>query len=230
MRLVALLLVLGLGASRAHAADGDQIVLDRDSLRHQLESLKKQVEAAEKALAGEQADAKKIGLELEVTPWVTQENEVRMIIKVRDTAIVDTVRLGGLTGDEYPVLANREIVTELVTGDGKTIFLGGIRKQDSGDSGDKLPGLGDMQFLGALFRNRKMVDAGQELIILATPTIMLDQQGADLITNAMLKAARREFNDPRVPLPVSVPEPPAPAADAAAGLPVTPAAPAATTR
>ena len=173
---------------------------------------------------------KKIGLELEVTPWVTQENEVRMIIKVRDTAIVDTVRLGGLTGDEYPVLANREVITELVTGDGKTIFLGGIRKQDSGDSGDKLPGLGDMQFLGALFRNRKMVDAGQELIILATPTIMLDQQGADLITNAMLKAARREFNDPRVPLPVSVPEPPAPAADAAAGLPVTPAAPAETTR
>ena len=163
---------------------------------------------------------KKIGLELEVTPFVTQENEVRMIIKVRDTSIVDTVKLGGTTGDEYPVLANREVNTELVTGDGKTIFLGGIRKQESGDSGNKLPGLADVQFLGSLFRNRKMLDSGQELIILATPTIMLDQQGADLITNALLKAARREFNDPRKPLPA--PEKPAQAADAAVSLPVTP--------
>jgi general secretion pathway protein D len=144
---------------------------------------------------------KKIGLELEVTPFVTQENEVRMIIKVKDTSIVDTVKLGGTSGDEYPVLANREVNTELVTGDGKTIFLGGIRKQESGDSGSKVPGLGDVQYLGALFRNRKMVDSGQELIILATPTIMLDQQGADQITNALLKASRREFNDPRKPLP-----------------------------
>lgn len=152
---------------------------------------------------------KKIGLELEVTPFVTQENEVRMVIKVKDTAIVDTVRLGGATGDEYPVLANREVNTELVTGDGKTIFMGGIRKQAAEDSGSKVPGLGDTQYIGALFRNRKMVDSGQELIILATPTIILDQQGADLITNALLRAGRREFTNPRIP--------PATAKDAAAG-------------
>ena len=163
---------------------------------------------------------KKIGLMLEVQPFVTQENEVRMIIKVSDTSIIDTVKLGGTSGDDYPVLANREVKTELVTGDGKTIFLGGIRKQETGDSGNKLPGLADVQFLGSLFRNRKMIDSGQELIILATPTIMLDQQGADLITNALLKAARREFNDPRKPLPA--PEKPAPATDAAVSLPVTP--------
>ncbi len=144
---------------------------------------------------------KKIGLELEVSPFVTQENEVRMVIKVKDTAIVDTVRLGGTSGDEYPVLANREMNTELVTGDGKTIFLGGIRKQDSQDSGNKVPGFSDAQYIGSLFRNKKMVDNGQELIILATPSIMLDQQGADLITNALVKSARREFMDPRKPLP-----------------------------
>jgi len=142
---------------------------------------------------------KKIGLTLEVTPFVTQENEVRMIIKVKDTAIVDYVILGGSTGDRYPVLANREVNTELVTGDGKTVFLGGIRKQDTTDGGSKVPGLGDMGYLGVPFRNRKMDDTGQELIILATPTIMLDQQGASLITNALLRSARREFSDPRKP-------------------------------
>jgi general secretion pathway protein D len=163
---------------------------------------------------------KKIGLELEVTPWVTQENEVRMIIKVKDTAIVDTVKLGGASGDEYPVLANREVNTETVTADGKTIFLGGIRKQESQDSGSKLPGLGESQYFGGFFRNRKMVDSGQELIILATPTIMLDQQSADLITNALLKASRREFNDPRKPL--ALPMQPSQMIEGAVTQPVTP--------
>jgi type II secretory pathway component GspD/PulD (secretin) len=168
---------------------------------------------------------KKIGLTLEVTPFVTQENEVRMIIKVKDTAIVDYVILGGggaTGGDRYPVLANREVNTELVTGDGKTVFLGGIRKQDTTDGGSKVPGLGDMGYLGVPFRNRKMEDTGQELIILATPTIMLDQHGASLITNALLKSARREFSDPRKPPPVPAAEAPAAVTPGAIILPVIP--------
>lgn len=165
---------------------------------------------------------KKIGLTLEVTPFVTQENEVRMIIKVKDTAIVDYVLLGGGEGDRYPVLANREVNTELVTGDGKTVFLGGIRKQDTQDTGSKVPGFSDIPYAGVMFRNRKMDDNGQELIILATPTIMLDQQGADLITHALLKSARREFSDPRKPLPVPARQTPAAATAGAVVMPVTP--------
>jgi general secretion pathway protein D len=138
---------------------------------------------------------KKIGLELEVTPFVTQANEVRMTIKVKDTSIIGSQTLGS---DSYPILANREISTDLVTGDGKTVFLGGIRKQQTNDTGSKIPGLGDVQYLGALFRNKAMDDVGQELIILATPTIMFDQQGADVLTQALLNAARREFTDPRI--------------------------------
>lgn len=144
---------------------------------------------------------KKIGLELEVTPFVTQANEVRMTIKVKDTSIIGSQTLGS---DSYPILANREISTDLVTGDGKTIFLGGIRKQQTNDTGAKIPGLGDIQYLGALFRNKTMDDVGQELIILATPTIMLDQQGADVLTQALINAARREFGNPRADGPQRV--------------------------
>jgi general secretion pathway protein D len=137
---------------------------------------------------------KKIGLELEVTPFVAQNNQIRLLIKLKETTIVG---YEVLASDKYPVLANREISTDLVTGDGKTVFLGGIRKQDTSDVMQKIPGLGDLTWLGVPFRNKTMNDNGQELIILATPTLILDQQGADVLTRAVVRAAKREFTDPR---------------------------------
>lgn len=104
MRLVTLMLVLCLAASRAHAGDGDQIVLDRDSLRHQLEALKKQVEAAEKALAGDKADPKKIGLELAGI----HEEFADLIRKVSAAKSIDSVgQIGAKAG-------NATIVTSAV--------------------------------------------------------------------------------------------------------------------
>lgn len=135
---------------------------------------------------------KKIGLELEVTPYVTSGNEVRMIIKLKDTDITGSKTLGGTT-DVYPILSSRELSTDLVTADGKTIFLGGIRKQSMSDNAAKIPWLGDVPGAGALFRNKDKIDFGTELIILATPTVMLDQQGADIVTQAVLRASRQDF-------------------------------------
>lgn len=167
-------------------------------------------------------DFKKIGLELEVQPFITSNNEVRMIIKLKDTDITGSKTLGT---DVYPVLSSRELTTDLVAGDGKTIFLGGIRKQTTTDASQKIPGLGDLQGVGALFRNKDIADFGTELIILATPTIMLDQQGADVVTQAILRAAKREFSALRASEPEASksskpdtgtqnqPETPAPAAD-----------------
>jgi general secretion pathway protein D len=173
------------------------------------------------ATAITEPDYKDIGLELEVTPFVTQENEVLMKIKIVDSTITQYKPIGG---NLVPVMATRDFQTELVTGDGKTVFLGGIRRQRSNDIGQKLPGLGDIPYAGALFRNKGTTDEGQELIIFATPTIMLDQQGADLITNALLKAARREFQDPRKPLPTTEKPATEPATNGAETFPVPPTA------
>lgn len=137
---------------------------------------------------------KQIGLELEVTPTVSANDEVRMLIKLKDTSITGNVLLNT---DSYPILANRELLTDLVTADGRTIFLGGIRKQSVTDSASKVPGMGDLPGVGAIFRNKDMVNYGSELIILATPTVMLDQQGASIVTKAVLRAAQRDFKDIR---------------------------------
>lgn len=155
---------------------------------------------------------KNIGLEMEVTPFVSVNNEVRMVIKLKDTAITGSKKLNA---DDYPILAKRELNTEFVAADGSTVFLGGIRRQDATDSSNKVPGIGDLTGLGALFRDKKMQDSGSELIILATTHVMLDQQGADVVTRALLRSAHEEFRDIRAPSP----------AESEASAPVTTSAP-----
>lgn len=140
---------------------------------------------------------KKVGLELEVTPTVSADNLVRVVIKLRDTAIVGNVILGT---DTFPILSTRELNTDLVTADGRTIFLGGIRRQNTNDKANRVPGLADLPGLGALFRDKRQESIGQELIILATPTVILDQFGADTVTRALLRAARQEIPDLRPPV------------------------------
>jgi type II secretory pathway component GspD/PulD (secretin) len=139
---------------------------------------------------------KKVGLELEVTPTVSSENVVRVLMKLRDTTITGSVILGT---DSYPVLATRELNTDFTISDGRTVFLGGIRKQNTNDKANRVPGLGNIPGLGALFRDKTLETNGQELIILATATVILDQYGADTVTQALLRAARREFKDLRPP-------------------------------
>jgi hypothetical protein len=147
---------------------------------------------------------KKIGLEMEVTPFVASTNEVRLVIKIKDTAITGNVLLAG---DRYPILANRELNTDLVTSDGRTVFLGGIRRQDATDTSTRIPGPGDLPVAGAAFRNKQMDSTGSELIILATATVMLDQQGADLVTGAVLRASSKSMPDLRPPKPTAANEP-----------------------
>ncbi len=146
-----------------------------------------------------EVEFKKIGLELEVTPWVTNNNEVRIVIKVKDDTITGTKLIDG---NSYPILSNRQLTTDLVATDGSTIFMGGLRRQNSEDGMVKVPGAADVPYLGALFRNKKIDDNGTELIILATPHLILDQQGADIILNSLMRAANEKFVDLRPPKPI----------------------------
>lgn len=134
----------------------------------------------------------KIGLELEVTPHISGNNEVRLIIKLKDSTLSGTVKIDG---NDYPQLSSRELSTELVTADRQTIFLGGIRRQTQSETRSKIPGAGDITWggLGAIFGNKSDANDGSELIILARPSIMLDQQGVDIITRSILRAARESF-------------------------------------
>lgn len=173
----------------------------------------------------------KVGLELEVTPTVGAGGEVKLTMLLKDTRLGDDKTLSD--GTVQPRLATREVKTEFVAADGATVFIGGVRQRRDQASTSKTPGLGDLPGLGVLFRNKSDRAEYTEMIVLATPTVIVDQTGADRITRAILNARRDRDTGPLRDAPGAKPPDaeekspavPAPAGDAPAptgGDPVPP--------
>lgn len=142
------------------------------------------------SLAATQFTTVKTGLELEVTPGISPDGDVKMQIKLTDTRIAGYVTVGsGNDAVSQPRLSNRKLDTDLVVGDGSTIFLGGIRQTTNINDSKMIPELGEIPWLGWLFRNRNDTVNTTELIVLVTPTVIMDQQGADIVTRAILNAS-----------------------------------------
>ena len=105
-------------------------------------------------------------LRLEVTPQVTPEGDVIMQLKVNNDSL-------GTDLDNPAINTNRVEPTVLVN-DGETVVLGGIFQQEKVNSTIKTPFLGDIPWLGALFRKKVNRDNKQELLIFITPRLVKD--------------------------------------------------------
>ena len=108
-------------------------------------------------------------LSLEVTPHITPDNNVHMTLDANQ----DTVGtlLGGQT---IPSINTKKISTEVLVQNGGTVVVGGVFTQDSGDTFQKVPLLGDIPGLGWLFKNNSKTNSKSELLIFITPKIMQD--------------------------------------------------------
>ena len=107
-------------------------------------------------------------LELQVTPHVTSDGGVLMKIKI--TRNEPDFGNTGARGD--PTILKREAQTELLVMDGHTAVIGGIYTRNTGVSYSQIPVLGDIPFLGWLFKSRDDTDRRSELLIFITPRIV----------------------------------------------------------
>lgn len=99
-------------------------------------------------------------LRLTVLPQITPENNLILKLEVRD----DTPAVNGI---------NTKVArTTLLVDDGETIVIGGIRKIFEEDSENKVPGLGDIPVLGWLFKNQRVEESKDELLIFIRPKII----------------------------------------------------------
>ena len=78
------------------------------------------------------------------------------------------------TGGFIPSIDTREIGTQVLVDNGQTVVLGGIYETERGKTVTKVPLLGDIPGLGALFRNTITVDDKAELLVFVTPKIIKD--------------------------------------------------------
>ncbi len=106
-------------------------------------------------------------LSLEVTPQITPDDRIIMQLNVKQ----DTV---GTIFNGVPSINTNEIQTEVLVDNGQTIVLGGIFQTDKNLTTTKTPFLGDLPYVGTLFKRTIERDDKQELLIFITPRIIAD--------------------------------------------------------
>jgi type IV pilus assembly protein PilQ len=112
---------------------------------------------------------KKAALRLEVTPQITPEGNVIMLLNISKDS------RGQLTPNAGPAINTKRVDTQVLVENGGTVVIGGIFTQDENDDVQKVPLLGDLPFVGALFRSKTRVANKTELLVFITPKIVTDR-------------------------------------------------------
>ncbi|MDN5337178.1 MAG: type pilus assembly protein PilQ, partial [Thermotogaceae bacterium] len=71
-----------------------------------------------------------------------------------------------------PIISSRNATTRVIIGDGETFVIGGLTTTVKTDSVSKLPVVGDLPFIGELFKTKKKVDQKRELVIFITARVV----------------------------------------------------------
>lgn len=106
---------------------------------------------------------KKAVLGLTVTPQITPDDRIIMDVEITQDNFVSPAD---------PTINTKQIETQVLLDNGETAVIGGIFQHDRGQEVAKVPILGDIPLLGALFRKKEIVDNRVELLIFLTPRII----------------------------------------------------------
>jgi type IV pilus assembly protein PilQ len=108
---------------------------------------------------------RKAVLKLDVTPQITPDGGVILTVNVnKDSRGVDT-RAG-------PAINTKNVSTQVLVENGGTVVIGGIYTMNESRTTTKIPLLGDIPYVGALFRNTVNVSNKAELLIFLTPRVI----------------------------------------------------------
>jgi type IV pilus assembly protein PilQ len=111
---------------------------------------------------------KKATLRLEVTPQITPEGSIFLDVKVNK----DSPGQQTLSG---PAIDTKNVQTQVLVDNGGTVVLGGIFEQQERNTVTKVPFLGDLPFVGYLFKTTSVVSDRSELLIFITPRVVAGQ-------------------------------------------------------
>ncbi|MCZ6717240.1 MAG: type IV pilus secretin PilQ [Gammaproteobacteria bacterium] len=113
---------------------------------------------------------KKAVLRLLVTPQITPDDRIIMDLQVNQDSVGESV--ASATGGFVPSIDTREVITQVLVNDGQTVVLGGIYETENREVINQVPVLGDIPFIGRLFRSTVNESNKSELLIFITPKIL----------------------------------------------------------
>ncbi|MGX9417943.1 type II secretion system secretin GspD [Vibrio sp. RC27] len=131
-------------------------------------------------------DRKEVGIKLKVVPQINEGDSVQLAI---EQEVSDVTAADGAVDVRF---AKRQLNTEVLVDDGQMIVLGGLINETTQESVSKVPLLGDIPWLGALFRSTSNKVEKRNLMIFLKPTIIRDGLTADGITQRKYNYIRAE--------------------------------------
>ena len=136
-------------------------------------------------------ERKDVGVTLEFTPQVLENDLIRLEIKQEITAIEEavaqTIGVGTSSVPVGPTTTKRSMETTTIAKDGQTLVVGGLVRDNLTVSESKVPLLGDIPWLGWLFRFQSRQTEKLNLLVFLTPTLVRDE--VDMVDLNARKAA-----------------------------------------
>ena len=117
-----------------------------------------------------------VGVKLIVTPSISEGDLVRLEIEQEISSVK-----GSSVGADITT-TKRQIKTNVLADNGETIVLGGLITDNVIISESKVPLLGDIPWIGALFRSEKATMAKQNLVVFLRPTILRNKEATRAVT------------------------------------------------
>jgi general secretion pathway protein D len=153
-----------------------------------------------------------VGIILDVVPRIAQSGLVTM--DVQQTAN----ELQGFTTFNAPIISQRSTTTQVSVQDGQTVIIGGIIRDQTTKTVNKVPILGDLPLIGRLFRSNEKTKSKTELMVFLTPRIVHNAGQAAALTEEQ----KKQLSAPVPPSPGPLPTGNGPGAPAPGNTPPSP--------
>lgn len=125
-----------------------------------------------------------VGKSLKITPQISKDRMVRLLISLEVTALESTT-------DNRPTTLKRTVETTAIVQDGHSVVLGGLIDDNQGATRIKVPCLGDIPVFGALFSTRATAFEKSNLYVFLTPRVIQDTDDAYKVSTGK----RRHIDD-----------------------------------
>lgn len=120
-----------------------------------------------------------VGLKLKVLPEILHNGEIRLSVEQEISSISGSTKLDDIITDK------RYLKTKIMATDGDLIILGGLMDKSGGDNSKKIPFLGDIPYLGSLFRYDGTTDEKRKLLIFMKPRIITNENKDQIMREAL---------------------------------------------
>jgi len=149
-------------------------------------------------------ERKDVGLTLKVRPQITSGGAIKMDVYQEVSSISSATNAAGI------ITNKRSIQTSVLVNDGQTIVLGGLMQDNVSSNNSKIPGLGDIPGIGALFRSNSRTATKTDLMVFLRPIVVRTQDQGTALSQQRYDAMRGLQDRAQLPPQLGMPDLPGP--------------------